>query len=124
MAFYASLGVSMGLAMTSNCIGCRNSFQAARDELERGIRHIKTWAYTRQINGKTERLMQPSLREWGCIWPLYCPSTLAAYGLGPTPFSIASRRATASRLCTTCYDSASSTLSRRLKPIQTPPWGV
>ena len=42
-------------------------FKAACDEL--GIRHIKTRPYTPKTNGKAERFVQTSLREWAYARP-------------------------------------------------------
>jgi transposase InsO family protein len=62
VAYYAKLGVRIERVMTDNGTGYKNTFKAACDEL--GIRHIKTRPYTPQTNGKAERFVQTSLREW------------------------------------------------------------
>lgn len=60
--FYASLGVRIERVMTDNGTGYKNAFRAACQEL--GIRHIRTRPYTPRTNGKAERFVQTSLREW------------------------------------------------------------
>ncbi len=67
VAYYASLGVRIERVMTDNGTGYKNTFQAACDEL--GVRHIKTRPYTPKTNGKAERFVQTSLREWAYARP-------------------------------------------------------
>ena len=67
VAYYASLGVRIECVMTDNGTGYKNTFKAACDEL--GIRHIKTRPYTPKTNGKAERFVQTSLREWAYVRP-------------------------------------------------------
>ena len=67
VAYYASLGVRIERVMTDNGTGYKNAFRAACDEL--GIRHIKTRPYTPKTNGKAERFVQTSLREWAYARP-------------------------------------------------------
>ncbi|HNK17913.1 MAG TPA: IS481 family transposase [Piscinibacter sp.] len=67
VAYYASLGVRIERVMTDNGTGYKNTFKAACDEL--GIRHIKTRPYTPKTNGKAERFVQTSLREWAYARP-------------------------------------------------------
>lgn len=67
VAYYASLGVRIERVMTDNGCGYKNTFKAACDEL--GIRHIKTRPYTPKTNGKAERFVQTSLREWAYARP-------------------------------------------------------
>ena len=67
VAYYASLGVRIERVMTDNGTGYKNTFRAACDEL--GIRHIKTKPYTPKTNGKAERFVQTSLREWAYARP-------------------------------------------------------
>lgn len=62
VAYYTSLGVRIERVMTDNGTGYQSTFKAARDEL--GIRHVKTRPYTPRTNGKAERFVQTSLREW------------------------------------------------------------
>ena len=67
VAYYASLGVRIERVMTDNGTGYKNTFKTACDEL--GIRHIKTKPYTPKTNGKAERFVQTSLREWAYARP-------------------------------------------------------
>jgi transposase InsO family protein len=67
VAYYASLGVRVQRVMTDNGKGFKNAFRAACDEL--GLRHIKTRPYTPKTNGKAERFVQTSLREWAYARP-------------------------------------------------------
>ena len=62
VAQYASIGVRIERVMTDNGAGYKNAFRAACEEL--GIRHIRTGPYTPKANGKAERFVQTSLREW------------------------------------------------------------
>ena len=67
VAYYAGIGVRIERVMTDNGTGYKNTFKAACDEL--GIRHIKTRPYTPKTNGKAERFVQTSLREWAYARP-------------------------------------------------------
>jgi transposase InsO family protein len=67
VAYYASLGVRIERVMTDNGKGFKNAFKAACIEL--GIRHLKTRPYTPKTNGKAERFVQTSLREWAYARP-------------------------------------------------------
>jgi len=60
---YNSLGVTVQRVMTDNG-SCYRS--AAFRELcaQRGLKHIRTRPYTPKTNGKAERFIQTSLREW------------------------------------------------------------
>ena len=63
LAYYASLGVTVSRVMTDNG-GCYRS-HAFRDLCRaRGLKHIRTRPYTPKTNGKAERFIQTSLREW------------------------------------------------------------
>lgn len=67
VAYYAELGVRIERVMTDNGAGYKDKFKAACEEL--GIRHIKTRPYTPKTNGKAERFVQTSLREWAYARP-------------------------------------------------------
>ena len=67
VAYYASLGVRIERVMTDNGTGYKKLFKAACDEL--GIRHVRTRPYTPKTNGKAERFVQTSLREWAYARP-------------------------------------------------------
>ena len=63
IAWYASLGITVERVMIDNG-PCYKSF-AWRDACEkRGLKHIRTKPYTPKTNGKAERFIQSSLREW------------------------------------------------------------
>lgn len=63
VVYYASLGVKVQRVMTDNgpCYQAK-TFRAACKRL--GLRHIFTKPYTPKTNGKAERFIQTSLREW------------------------------------------------------------
>jgi transposase InsO family protein len=63
VAYYACLGVTVERVMTDNG-SCYKSlaFQKACKRL--GLKHIRTKPYTPKTNGKAERFIQTSLREW------------------------------------------------------------
>lgn len=68
VASYARLGVSVQRVMTDNG-SCYRSF-AFRDAcLKLGLRHVRTRPYTPKTNGKAERFIQSSLREWAYAQP-------------------------------------------------------
>jgi transposase InsO family protein len=63
IAYYAGLGVTVTRVMTDNGSCYRShAFRAACKAL--GLRHIRTRPYTPKTNGKAERFVQTSLREW------------------------------------------------------------
>jgi len=63
VAYYASLGVAVSRVMTDN--GACYKSHAFRDACaELGLKHIRTKPYTPKTNGKAERFVQTSLREW------------------------------------------------------------
>jgi transposase InsO family protein len=63
LAYYAGLGIKVERVMTDNG-PCYKSFafRAACKRLD--LRHIRTKPYTPKTNGKVERFIQTSLREW------------------------------------------------------------
>jgi len=63
VAYYASLGVKVERVMTDNG-SCYKAFTFRRACKRLGIRHIRTKPYTPKTNGKAERFIQTSLREW------------------------------------------------------------
>lgn len=68
VAYYASMGVRIDRVMTDNGSGyVSKAFRAACIEL--GIRHVRTRPYTPKTNGKAERFVQTSLREWAYAHP-------------------------------------------------------
>lgn len=63
IAYYAGLGITVARVMTDNGACYRSdAFRAACKAL--GLRHIRTKPYTPKTNGKAERFIQTSLREW------------------------------------------------------------
>ena len=63
VGYYASLGVTVQRVMTDNG-SCYRSHAFARACRRLGLRHIRTRPYTPKTNGKAERFIQTSLREW------------------------------------------------------------
>ena len=63
VAYYASLGVRVERVMTDNG-SCYKSFAFRRACKRLGLRHVRTRPYTPKTNGKAERFIQTSLREW------------------------------------------------------------
>lgn len=68
LAYYKSLGVTIQRVMTDNG-GCYISDDFAKALKDRGVRHIRTKPYTPKTNGKVERFVQTSLREWAYAKP-------------------------------------------------------
>jgi transposase InsO family protein len=63
LMFFARHGVSVERVMSDNGSAYRS--HAFRDLLARaGLRHVRTRPYTPRTNGKAERFIQTSLREW------------------------------------------------------------
>jgi transposase InsO family protein len=68
IAWFEGLGVSVERIMTDN--GSAYKSFAFRDLLSNhGIRHKRTRPYTPRTNGKAERFIQTSLREWAYAQP-------------------------------------------------------
>lgn len=63
VAYYASLGVKVLRVMTDNG-ACYRSRAFAKVCKRLGLKHIRTKPYTPKTNGKAERFIQSSLREW------------------------------------------------------------
>jgi len=63
VAYYASLGVKIERVMTDNG-SCYRSKTFGKACKRIGLRHIFTKPYTPKTNGKAERFIQTSLREW------------------------------------------------------------
>jgi transposase InsO family protein len=63
LAYYESLGIKVERVMTDNG-SCYKSFAFRRACKRLGLRHIRTRPYTPRTNGKAERFIQTSLREW------------------------------------------------------------
>ena len=80
LAFYVSLGVRVEGVMTDNGSGYKKTYDLACAEL--GVRHLRTKPYTPKTNGKVERFVQTSLREWAYVRP-YRSSALREAALQP-----------------------------------------
>ena len=63
IAYYAGLGVKVERVMTDNG-ACYKSFAFRKACNRLGLKHIRTRPYTPKTNGKAERFIQTSLREW------------------------------------------------------------
>jgi len=63
VAYYASFGIKVERAMTDNG-SCYKSFAFRRACKRLKLKHIRTRPYTPKTNGKAERFIQTSLREW------------------------------------------------------------
>jgi transposase InsO family protein len=63
VAYYASLGVTVRRVMTDNG-SCYRSKAFAKTCAKLGLKHIFTRPYTPKTNGKAERFVQTTLREW------------------------------------------------------------
>jgi transposase InsO family protein len=63
IAYYASLGIKVERVMTDNG-SCYKSFAFRKACRRLGLKHIRTKPYTPRTNGKAERFIQTSLREW------------------------------------------------------------
>ena len=63
IAYYASLGVKVERVMTDNG-SCYKSFAFRKACKRLGLKHIRTRPYKPKTNGKAERFIQTSLREW------------------------------------------------------------
>ena len=68
VAYYESLGVSVSRVMTDNG-SCYKSFDFKQTCRDLRLRHIRTKPYTPKTNGKAERFIQTSLREWAYAKP-------------------------------------------------------
>jgi transposase InsO family protein len=63
LAYYQRLGIKVQRVMTDNG-SCYTSFAFRRACERLRLRHIRTKPYTPKTNGKAERFIQTSLREW------------------------------------------------------------
>jgi transposase InsO family protein len=81
LAWYARLGVTVERVMTDNgsAYVSKRFGQTLRDA---GVRHIRTRPFRPRTNGKAERFIQTSLREWAYARP-YVSSVERAAAIGP-----------------------------------------
>lgn len=63
MRYYRGLGIRFERVMTDNG-ACYRSHSFRRLCARLGLKHLRTKPYTPRTNGKTERFIQTSLREW------------------------------------------------------------
>ena len=81
LAWYGRLGVKVERVMTDNGSAYRSRrFASALSEA--GVRHVRTRPYTPRTNGKAERFIQTSLREWAYARP-YATSRQRTDAIGP-----------------------------------------
>lgn len=76
VAYYNRMGVRIDRVMTDNGTGYKKTFRLACEAL--GIRHVRTRPYTPKTNGKAERFVQTSLREWAYVRPYESSAERAA----------------------------------------------
>ena len=81
LAWLGRHGVTVQRVMTDNGSAYRSTlFRQAL--LKAGARHVRTRPYTPQTNGKAERFIQTSLREWAYARP-YASSAERSNAIGP-----------------------------------------
>src|SRR5690606_30472877 len=68
LAWFGRLGISVERIMTDNGSACRSKL-FAKAMRTAGVRHVRTRPYTPRTNGKAERFIQSSLREWAYARP-------------------------------------------------------
>ena len=81
LAWYGRLGVKVERVMTDNGSAYRSRLFASALR-EAGARHIRTRPYTPRTNGKAERFIQTSLREWAYA-RAYASSDQRSSAIGP-----------------------------------------
>jgi transposase InsO family protein len=81
LQWFGRLGVSVERVMTDNGSAYRSKLFAQALQ-QAGIRHVRTRPYTPRTNGKAERFIQTSLREWAYARP-YLSSAQRIQAIGP-----------------------------------------
>jgi len=81
LAWLSRHGVTVQRVMTDNGSAYRSKL-FARALQRAGLRHIRTRPYTPRTNGKAERFIQTSLREWAYAHS-YCSSDERSRAIGP-----------------------------------------
>jgi transposase InsO family protein len=81
LAWLGRHGVSVERVMTDNGSAYRSKL-FARALADAGARHVRTRPYTPRTNGKAERFIQTSLREWAYAQP-YRSSAERSQAIGP-----------------------------------------
>jgi transposase InsO family protein len=79
--WFARLGVQVERVMTDNGSAYRSKLFAQALQ-QAGVRHVRTRPYTPRTNGKAERFIQTSLREWAYARP-YPTSAIRNHAVGP-----------------------------------------
>jgi transposase InsO family protein len=80
LKWFSQLGVRVERVMTDNGSAYRSKLFAEALH-QAGIRHVRTRPYTPRTNGKAERFIQTSLREWANARP-YPTSTIRNQAIG------------------------------------------
>lgn len=81
LAWYARLGVRVERVMTDNGSAYVSKLFAKTLQTA-GVRHIRTRPFRPRTNGKAERFIQTSLREWAYVRP-YISSAQRTAAVGP-----------------------------------------
>ena len=81
LAWFERLGVKVERVMTDNGSAYRSKL-FAEAMARAGVRHLRTKPYTPRTNGKAERFIQTSLREWAYARP-YTSSDQRNAAIGP-----------------------------------------
>ena len=81
LAWYRRLGVTVQRVMTDNGSAYRSKL-FAKALGQAGARHVRTRPYTPRTNGKAERFIQTTLREWAYAKP-YASSDQRTAAIGP-----------------------------------------
>ena len=79
--WFSRLGVQVERVMTDNGSAYRSRLFAHALQ-QAGIRHVRTRPYTPRTNGKAERFIQTSLRDWAYAKP-YPTSVIRNQAVGP-----------------------------------------
>jgi transposase InsO family protein len=90
LAWLARHGVTVERVMTDNGSAYRSKL-FAKTLQSAGVRHVRTRPYTPRTNGKAERFIQTSLREWAYAKP-YGSSAERTLAIGPWTDSYNLRR--------------------------------
>ncbi|MDR3438720.1 integrase core domain-containing protein, partial [Telmatospirillum sp.] len=77
IAWFASLGVSVERVMTDNGSADKSKLFATA-LADAGLTHKRTRPYTPKTNGKAERFIQTSIREWAYAMPFQTSAERAA----------------------------------------------
>ena len=89
VTYYASLGVTIERVMTDNG-SCYRSKAFGRACKQLGLKHIRTKPYTPKTNGKAERFIQTSFREWAYARPTTLKRTRRRTAKMAAPLQLAS----------------------------------